>query len=133
MLNPSSASPLISAQGVMDFNAREIEQYAAILTRYPHFSPPDPDVDEWDVQFYQSRSTIPLLSYISHPSNDLVKWEKSMLRKKHVVSKDAIAYFIPALMTAEPPKVLRPKGSVKINEVKCVYPQFLCYILANLL
>jgi hypothetical protein len=56
------------------------------------------------------------LSYILHSSENLVKWEKSMLGKKYTVSKDGVAYFTPALMNAEPPKVLRPKAMVKIND-----------------
>jgi hypothetical protein len=48
-----------------------------------------------------------------------------MLSKKHTVSKDAVIYFMPALVTAEPSKVLRPKAGVKVNEIKYVYRQFI--------
>ena len=113
----------------MNFSAHETEQNAAILTRYPHFSPPDLDVDEWDNQFYQSRRTY---SLAFRSSNNLVKWEKSMLRKKRNVIQDGVIYFMPALVTVQPSNGLRPRAGSKVNETMCVYSHILWHIFTNL-
>ena len=42
---------------------RDIEQFAAILTRYPIYEPKD-TAEEWDIEFYNSRCNLPHLSFL---------------------------------------------------------------------
>jgi len=47
-----------TAMAMMMLTTPQVEQYAAVLTRYPLFEPVDDD-EKWDREFYHSRRKIP--------------------------------------------------------------------------
>lgn len=62
MSRPSfDSSPSFSytaAMAMMTLTTPQVEQYAAVLTRYPLYESIDDD-EEWDKEFYHSRRKIP--------------------------------------------------------------------------
>jgi hypothetical protein len=112
-----------------------VQQYAAVLTRYPLFQPLDPE-EEWDNEFYQSRCMIPspplplplgpqdfasASSCSTTVTNVLVAYEKRIISKKRPVGKDGkVEYFAPTDIALPPakPQLRRKTDLVKVKGIK---------------
>ena len=78
----------------MGFSQRQIAQFAALLCRYPDFTPPNEDEEEEVKQTYAARCT-PCSHFVCHLTN-LVQWEKQLLGRKFTVKKEGVEIFTPA-------------------------------------
>jgi hypothetical protein len=130
-----------TAMAATTLTTPQMEQYAAVLTRYPLFEPVDQD-EEWDNEFYESRRKIPPSPFPLQPrlrsrpvlrillclfADALVEYEKRVLNKRKPVGKDGkVEYFVPVNIAPVSHKYgLRVKtGVTKVHGVRYTSPPF---------